>query len=272
MLRLLLARHGQSEGDTQALIEGSADLPLTVTGRLQGRLLAERILREYREREAPAAVFTSPLLRASDIAGDLASRLDVPVFVDDRLAELSTGIMAGVSLVEAAKRWPLPERGHLLFERNPGGESDIDQYARVLEFTLNLMDVLGEPFPGVWGRRPARFEGECESTQDLAPWEGDLRVAPSRRVLGLLGHGGTVGKLLRVLTGLPLNAPVYFPHGDTGLSEVLIEDSRVRVIRMNCQRHLPPILREPGVHDVAAEDPEGVAAAVSRWSEAAGAL
>lgn len=75
MLRLAICRHGQSEGDTLELIEGSADLPLTATGRLQGALLAERLETAYR----PAAVFSSPLARARDIADDDPAAVEAAV-------------------------------------------------------------------------------------------------------------------------------------------------------------------------------------------------
>ncbi len=279
MSRLVIARHGQSEGDTLELIEGSADLPLTVTGRLQGALLAERLEADYR----PAAVFSSPLRRAREIAAATASRLAVPLFVDPRLAEEATGALSGVPIAEAVRRWPLPRRGHLTFERFPGGESVIDRYARVMEFTLNLLDVLGETFPGVWGRRTIRFQGECESTRDLAPWEPELKAALNRRARGggsagsvkpdlptlaLVVHGGTAADILRVLLGIPVNAQVRFPHGDTGLDELEVRDGLVTVLRENCQRHLPPVLRAPGSRDVAADDPTGVEAAVAAWRKA----
>jgi broad specificity phosphatase PhoE len=270
MLQLIIARHGQSEGDTKALVEGSADLPLTATGQLQGHLLAERVKRDFRGTAAPTVVFTSPLRRANDIAQAIAAHLEIPLIADPRLAEISTGIAAGVAVAEAARRWPLPARGHLAFERFPGGESEIDLYARVAEFTLNLLDVAGEPFPGVWGRRTVCFEGECESTRDMAPWEDRLKAALRRPAICLIAHGGTIGKLLWVLFGLPPNSQVRFPHGDTGLTEVVIGDGRVRVLRMNCQRHLPEILRGPGERDIAAADPEGVAEAVARHRQAAG--
>ncbi len=275
MLRLVIARHGQSEGDTLELIEGSADLPLTATGRLQGRLLAERIETDYR----PAAVFSSPLQRARAIAADTAARLEAPLFVDPRLAEEGTGILAGVPITEAARRWPLPERGHLVFERMPGGDSSIDHYARVAEFTLNLLDVLGEPFAGVWGRRTSRFEGECESTRDLSPWEPELKAALKRAgaqarvrwpTLAVITHGGTAAHILRVLLGLPVNAQVFLPHGDAGLTEVKLVDGRVWVVRGNCQAHLPPALREPANRDVAADDPATVEEAVAAWRKARG--
>jgi len=268
MLRLLLARHGQPEAHVRGLIQGSADLPLTPTGHLQGRLLAERIQREHRL----AAVFSSPLVRACDIAKGIASRLSVPLIVDPRLAEVATGILAGVSRAEAATRWPLPSRGHLLFERIPGGESLIDTYARVAEFLLNLFDVLGEPFPGVLGRRTLRFEGEVETTRDLAPWENELKAAVKRTAssgasvtLLLISHGGALAELFHVLLGLPVNAPAVITHADTGLSEVVLDGGRLWVVRTSCQAHLPPILRRPENRDVATEDAASVDAAVRAW-------
>lgn len=276
MTRLLIARHGQPEAHVLDKIQGSADFALTATGRLQGRLLADRIAREYR----PVAVFSSPLQRARATAEEVASRLSVPLFVDARLAEVATGILSGVDRAEAAVRWPLPERGHMLFERIPGGESMIDAYARVAEFVLNLMDVLGEPFPGVWGRRAMRFEGESESTRDLAPWEDELKEALGRArdtagealvtagaTLCVVTHGGAAAQLFRVLLGVPVNAQVVVTHGYAGLSEVTLSDGRVWVVRASCQAHLPPFLRSPE-RDLVAEDPDAAMAAVAAWQEA----
>ncbi|MCL6580577.1 MAG: histidine phosphatase family protein [Firmicutes bacterium] len=292
MLTLLVARHGQSEGDTFRRVEGSADLALTATGRLQGRLLVERLVREHR----PAAVFTSPLRRARDIAADLAGRLGVPLLEDPRLAEQSTGLLAGRSYEEVESRWPFPRRGLLVTDAPAGGESMLEHYCRVADFLLNLVDVLGERFPGVWGRRERRFEDVPH--RDSAPWAAELVRACGREpgaeslpgrepahpvgpvtepgepshTLAVIAHGGTTGWLLSVLLGLAPNAEVGFVISETGLSEVVLKRGFVWVRRLNCQDHLPPLLRRPGSRDVAAEDPPGVAEAVGRWMESRFAL
>ena len=167
-------------------------------------------------------------------------------------------------------------------------ESLIDTYARVAEFLLNLFDVLGEPFPGVLGRRTLRFEGEVETTRDLAPWENELKAAVKRTsragapgagvnpsgarassgasvTLLLVSHGGALAELFHVLLGLPVNAPAVITHADTGLSEVVLDGGRLWVVRTSCQAHLPPILRRPEDRDVATEDAASVDAAVRAW-------
>lgn len=286
MLRLIIARHGQSEGDTKDLVEGSADLPLTATGELQGRLLAERIARDYR----PAAVFVSGLRRAGHIAALIGEMCQVPVFADRRLDEWSTGILAGVPFAEANQRYPWPERGHLYFELVPGAETGFDHLARVSEFLFNLLDVLGEPWPGVYGPRVERFAGEA--VRDLAPWGRDLLEAVEEaqcragsaastdlgrpgyardgvsagRTLVIIAHGGTISRLLQALVGMLPTAGPIFPHGDTGLTEVDL-DRRLIVRRSNCQAHLPPVLRAPLDRDLAADDPSAVAAAVEAWQK-----
>lgn len=284
MLRLLVARHGQSEGDTRDLVEGSADLPLTATGRLQGRLLARRITRDYR----PAAVFTSPLQRARDIGAEVAAGCSVPLLVDPRLAEWSTGILAGLSFTEANRRYPWPERGHLFFELVPGAETGFEHLARVAEFVYNLLDVMAEPWPGVHGRRTERFAGA--GVRDLAPWEQALLAAvrdaerrsesegpldtgqpayardrvPAGRTLCVISHGATLSRLVQSLIGMLPTAGPALMHGDTGLTELEL-DRRLVIRRANCQAHLPHLLRAPLDRDVAVQDPAAVDAAVEIW-------
>ena len=60
---LLLVRHGQSAGNARRVFSGSADVPLTATGRAQAAALADRLAHE-----PIAAVYASPLSRARDTA------------------------------------------------------------------------------------------------------------------------------------------------------------------------------------------------------------
>lgn len=82
MLRLLLARHGESEWQVRGADAGS-DSALTDLGWLQadrlGRWLAEHIVVDH--------VYASPLQRARATAKVAASHLDLPVDVHDGLKE-----------------------------------------------------------------------------------------------------------------------------------------------------------------------------------------
>jgi phosphohistidine phosphatase len=81
-MRLYLVRHGEAApGDPDEL------RPLTPEGRAQARTLAERLAGDGVQVDA---LLTSPLLRARETGGELASKLGVSVDPDDRLAPGAT--------------------------------------------------------------------------------------------------------------------------------------------------------------------------------------
>jgi broad specificity phosphatase PhoE len=91
MGRLVLIRHGESEGNRDRTFTWTPDVPLTDAGRAQVRAAAERIAACYR----PVRIVTSPFLRAWQTAAILAERLGLPVGVEDDLRERSYGALAG---------------------------------------------------------------------------------------------------------------------------------------------------------------------------------
>jgi broad specificity phosphatase PhoE len=91
MGRLLLIRHGESEGNRDRTFTRTPDVPLTETGREQARAAAEWLAARHR----PVRVVTSPFARARETAEILAARLGLPVAVEDDLRERSYGALAG---------------------------------------------------------------------------------------------------------------------------------------------------------------------------------
>lgn len=145
-------------------------------------MLAERLaLEEYRF----DAQFASPLKRASEVAEIIAGKLGVEVILDPRLRELHTGKVAGLTPVEAARVQPEPPGGYRTYEPIPEGESTIDHYARSLSSYCELLDK---------------------------------HLADS---VCVVAHGGTLGHLLRIIYGNPVNSPIVgrgylcFMNGDT---------------------------------------------------------
>ncbi len=79
------------------------------------------------------AVFSSPLGRAASTAARCGAALGLPVIVDDDLAEVDHGEMAGLTLAEIEQRFPgeLARRVAAKFDwRFPGGESYADANRR----------------------------------------------------------------------------------------------------------------------------------------------
>ncbi len=93
--RLVLIRHGATEHSPEQRLSGRNDLPLTPEGRAQAAALAARPFGPV------AAIVSSPLRRARQTAELIAGGLDLPVGVDDNLAEVDFGAFEGLTFAEA---------------------------------------------------------------------------------------------------------------------------------------------------------------------------
>ena len=91
MGRLVLVRHGESEGNRDRVFTRTPETPLTEAGRAQVRERAEWIAARYR----PVHIVSSPFRRARETAVILAERLTIPVTIEEDLRERSYGELAG---------------------------------------------------------------------------------------------------------------------------------------------------------------------------------
>jgi uncharacterized phosphatase len=133
MTLLYLVRHGETEWNRQRRIQGSTDIPLNATGRLQatraGKLLGRR---------SWDGIVSSPLSRAYETASIIAGMvgLDSPYKVDD-LVERAYGEAEGLNDRELSRRFP---RGVEV----PGRESREQVAGRVIPSLV----LLAETHPG----------------------------------------------------------------------------------------------------------------------------
>lgn len=130
--RLLLARHGETPYNAEARFQGHRPVLLNARGREQAAALAVEA-----ERHRPVVLHASPLLRARQTAEIVGAHLGLEPRFDDRLAETDTGDWTDRTYAEvAAER---PDLFHAWAEgdptdfRFPGGESLVEQQARVVE-------------------------------------------------------------------------------------------------------------------------------------------
>jgi broad specificity phosphatase PhoE len=136
-MRLLFVRHGESTWNLEGRFQGQLDPLLSDLGVLQAKAVAERIARE----DKPAAIISSPLIRARRTAELIAHACELPLVTDDRLCEISHGQWEGLLGTEVAKRWPAmlaqwreaPEAVHF-----PEGESLADVEARLASFLAEV--------------------------------------------------------------------------------------------------------------------------------------
>jgi broad specificity phosphatase PhoE len=123
-MRVLLARHGQTEWNVLGRRQGQLDSPLTAAGVAH----AHRHARTLAGRDLDA-IFTSPLGRAHTTATVIAEAVGLPVTVLDDLAEVHHGSFAGLTNADIAARHPAAahERSRDKYHwRFPHGESYAD--------------------------------------------------------------------------------------------------------------------------------------------------
>jgi 2,3-bisphosphoglycerate-dependent phosphoglycerate mutase len=134
---LVIARHGQSEGNQRNVFTGWRDLPLTPLGvdeaRAVGRSLAGSDVRFD-------AAFSSALdraFRSCELILDELGRSDLPIIRSAALNERDYGALTGLDKNQARERWG--DEQVKLWRRSyatapPEGESLRDTIARVLPF------------------------------------------------------------------------------------------------------------------------------------------
>lgn len=108
-LKILLIRHGQSQGNVEGRMEGWSSTGLTALGRTQAQHLGQRLAQENR---LPTHLYCSPLQRATETLAALASELwpgaeiSIPTIFHDDLRENHQGILTGLTWAEAQSRYP----------------------------------------------------------------------------------------------------------------------------------------------------------------------
>jgi broad specificity phosphatase PhoE len=122
-MRLILIRHGETAHNKGNITLGRADIPLNDRGIAQARAVASSFT------HAPAAIYTSPLRRASDTASMIAAHTRAPATIDDDLIEMDVGEMEHLTGTELRARYPeflslwMSDGDAVADARMPGGET-----------------------------------------------------------------------------------------------------------------------------------------------------
>jgi len=120
-LKLLLVRHGETEGNVRRLLQGFDD-PLTERGRRQAREIAAHLA----GRDDLVAMYASPLVRTVQTARAISERIGLEPVLLEGLAEMNVGDAEGLGYEEWAERFPEEAerfRAEGLDFVWPGGES-----------------------------------------------------------------------------------------------------------------------------------------------------
>ena len=128
-MRLVLVRHGQTSWNKEGKFQGQSDVGLNELGLAQARQVAITLFSHTK----PAALYSSPLPRALQTAGEISRVLDLPILELPGLKELSLGELEGITGPSMQERYPqVASEWH----RNPaemvfpGGESITQVQAR----------------------------------------------------------------------------------------------------------------------------------------------
>ena len=136
-MKLLLVRHGQTEGNVRGALDTALPgPPLTELGREQARDLATRL-----DGEPIVAVYASQAVRAQETAAPLAAKLGLDVQVLDGVHEVAAGDLEGntdkdsvTTYMSVVRRWTLGE----LDPPIPGGETGAQVRGRMLDAVARL--------------------------------------------------------------------------------------------------------------------------------------
>lgn len=99
--RLILARHGQTDHNREARLQGQVDIPLNATGRRQAEALAASMAQN-----PPDVIIASPLARAHDTALAVGTACGIEVVTDQAFLERGFGPWEGLRGEEIRSRWP----------------------------------------------------------------------------------------------------------------------------------------------------------------------
>jgi uncharacterized phosphatase len=148
---LVLVRHGETDWNRERRFQGHADTPLNDAGRRQAGELAASL-----RGDDFAAVYTSPLRRASETATIVAAQLGLQAVELDALREIDVGDWQGMTVDDVKAQFP--EQAAAAWQTGwPNGETNDQLGARVLPALLDLGDRhAGHSIVGVTHAGPIR--------------------------------------------------------------------------------------------------------------------
>lgn len=192
-MELLLIRHGLPV--RREVVDGPADPELAPQGHAQAEHMAN-----YLSTERIAAVYTSPLRRASETAAPLARVLGLEAIVEDDVAEYDRHASEYVPLEE------LKASGDPRFHELAAW-SDLDDVDEFRERVLAAVDRIIDAHPS--------------------------------QTVAVVCHGGVINLFLASILGLPMEPPGFFYPNYTSISRVAASRSGVRsIVTINETAHL----------------------------------
>jgi len=200
-VRLILARHGQTDWNAQRRFQGKTDVPLNEAGLNEAKALAERLKNWPFD-----VIYASPLSRALKTA-QIISEVNVnsgSIKVCNELEEMGFGIWEELSIHEVIKNFP-------------------GQYEAWKDDPSKMIPPGGESFKEIIGR--------------VKPVLEDILNGQNREVL-VVAHGGVIRAIVASLLGLSPSGIWHMRLDNCGLVGLVCKDEQASLLFWNDALHL----------------------------------
>lgn len=202
--RILLVRHGQSQGNAEGRFGGHTATPLSARGLRQAVAVARALASEK-----ITAIYSSDLRRAVQTAEPLSRLTGLEIKRTTAFRERSVGVMEGLTFEEAAAQHP-------------------EQYAALIRRDFEHVILGGESYRQMLDRASEKLDHAIEQHRG-----GRICI---------FSHTGTICILTLHLMGAldaPKLRPVWIKTTNCGITRIEVRtDGFVRVLAVNDTRHL----------------------------------
>ena len=209
--RIIAVRHGETDWNASARIQGQRDIALNAKGRWQASRTAQALVDAG---EPVAAIYSSDLARAHETAHSIAAALKLDVLTDPRLRERGFGQYEGSTFAELEQHWPQETarwRARDAHWAPPGGET---------------LTVLGERV--------------LDATRSLA------QDHPGEQIV-LVAHGGVLDMMYRIATRQAVNAERNWALGNASINRLLWTPEGLSLVGWSDTSHLDAAWRDETV-------------------------
>jgi broad specificity phosphatase PhoE len=137
LIKIYIARHGETAWNVEGKIQGRSNPDLTPQGVAQSLALLEQV------KDRPiSAIYTSTLQRSIQTAQPIAAFFNLPIQKQPELDEIAFGIMEGVQVVslseELTREWERFKENRFTY-RIPGAENFTDVATRLKPFKERIL-------------------------------------------------------------------------------------------------------------------------------------
>lgn len=202
---IYIARHGETEWNTESRIQGHTDVPLSERGREQARMLAHRLASVHID-----AMYSSDLSRAAETARVVRGERDIPLTLTPELREYHKGVFEGLTATEYRQKYP-------------------ELYEPSLANDLDFAPPQGETIR----QTSARLDGIVQR----------IRAAHRDENALIVGHGGSLRAALVSLLDLPLEANWKFVMHNCSLTVIHTYPDNAVMHLYNDTSHITGVVR-----------------------------